>query len=145
MFHKTLSSVSFIHKNSSKLMIWECSVSLIRYNLNPVINLVSRMIIWPELGLVHISSVMTLYFSYLVTKRPLQTFYCIKQILILMCLILGVILIIVMWCIWPIVCPHLRLSTAMRYFLYVKSVQKLVSTFLIFPVGNHSFISSILR
>ena len=38
--------------------------------MNPVIHLVLRPIIGPVNGLVHISSGITLYFSYFGTKRP---------------------------------------------------------------------------
>ena len=58
--------------------------------MNPVIHLVLRLIIGPEHGLVHISSGMTLDFSYFGRKRLLSNFSCRKQTGISMCLTLGV-------------------------------------------------------
>ena len=63
-----------------------------------------------------------------------------------------------MCCILPRVCPNfpwyyisdlwracpVNGSTAINYFSYVESVLKCVSTFLNFPVGNHSFTSSMM-
>ena len=50
------------------------------------------MIIGPEHGFVHISSGMTLYFSYFGTKILFSNWYCRKNTGVPMCLTLGVTL-----------------------------------------------------
>ena len=60
--------------------------------MNPVINLVLRLIIGPEYGLLHISAGMTLEFSYFGRKRPLSNLSCRKQTRISICLTLGLTL-----------------------------------------------------
>ena len=71
-------------------MSWYCSVLMVGYNLNPVIHLVFRLVITPEHDSVHISTVMTLDFSYFVIKTPLSNCSCMKQTRISTCLTLGV-------------------------------------------------------
>ena len=73
-------------------MSWYFYVSLVGYNINPVIHLVLQLIIGPEHGLVHISSGITLELSYFGTKRPLSNYSSIKQTGIPMCLTLVVTL-----------------------------------------------------
>ena len=58
--------------------------------MNPAIHLVLRLITGPEHGLVHISSGMTLGFSYFGIKIPLSNLSSRKQTGISMCLTLGV-------------------------------------------------------
>ena len=58
--------------------------------MNPFIYLLLQLIIGPKHGLVHISSGITLDFSYFGIKRPLSNFSCRKQTGILTCLTIGV-------------------------------------------------------
>ena len=58
--------------------------------MNPVIHLVLQLIIGTDHGLVHMSTGMNLYKSYLVIKRPLSNCSVRKKTGMSMCLTLGV-------------------------------------------------------